>query len=75
MPMSMKKAAEAALSGGGSGLCRLLLFLGAGLGLWLLGLFRLLHRLVELLGHELDVVMLDTILVGPLFGLQIPLDG
>lgn len=36
---------------------------------------RFLHRLVELLGNELDAVLLDTVLVGPLFGLQIPLDG
>lgn len=69
----MKKVAEATLSGGGSGLCRLLLFLGAGLGL--VCLFRFLHRLVELAGHQLDAVLLDTVLVGPLFRLQIALDG
>lgn len=75
MCIEHEKAAVAALSEEGSGLCRLLLFLGASLGLGLFGLLRFLHRLVELLGHELDAVLLDTVLVGPLFGLQIPLDG
>lgn len=70
---SIKKAAEAALSGRGSGLCRLLLFLGAGLGL--VCLFRFLHCLVELAGHQLDAVLLDAVFVGPLFRLQIALDG
>ena len=63
--LSTKKAAEAALFEEGSGLCRLLLFLGASLRLGLLGLLLFLHRLVELLGHELDAVLLHTVLVGP----------